>query len=67
MGYQNRNNCLIHEFSIEIFVTEFADSYIKISGGLLQLANNDNGQLDKFLSRVADTFEKARVSFSSLN
>lgn len=41
---------------------ELADSYIKISGGLLQLANSDNGRLDKFLSRVADTFEKDRVS-----
>ncbi|KAJ8962247.1 hypothetical protein NQ318_018220 [Aromia moschata] len=39
---------------------ELADSFIKISGGLLQLANSDNGHLDKFLSKVADTFEKAR-------
>lgn len=45
---------------------ELADSYIKISAGILQLANNDPGPLDKFLSKVADTFEKARVSSSIL-
>lgn len=41
---------------------EVADSYIKISTGLVQLANIDPGPLDKFLFKVADTFEKARVS-----
>jgi sorting nexin-5/6/32 len=39
---------------------ELADSYIKISGGILQLANNDPGPLDKFLAKVSDTFERAR-------
>ncbi|VEN56953.1 unnamed protein product [Callosobruchus maculatus] len=39
---------------------ELADSYIKISGGLLQLANSDDGHLDKFLAKVAEAFEKAR-------
>nr|CAI5834280.1 unnamed protein product [Callosobruchus analis] len=39
---------------------ELADSYIKISGGLLQLANSDDGHLDKFLAKVAEVFEKAR-------
>lgn len=52
----------IQKLKIDCF-SELADSFIKISGGLLQLANSDNGHLDKFLSRVADTFEKARVSF----
>lgn len=39
---------------------EVADSYIKISGGVIQLANTDSGPLDKFLSKVSDTFERAR-------
>ncbi|CAH1176436.1 unnamed protein product [Phaedon cochleariae] len=39
---------------------ELADSYIKISSGLLQLANCDNGHLDKYLSKVSETFEKSR-------
>ncbi|XP_017768793.1 PREDICTED: sorting nexin-6 isoform X2 [Nicrophorus vespilloides] len=39
---------------------EVADSYIKISGGLVQLANIDPGPLDKYLMKVADGFEKAR-------
>lgn len=42
---------------------EVADSYIKLSSGLVQLANIDPGPLDKFLFKVADTFEKARVSY----
>lgn len=41
---------------------EVADSYIKISGGCVQMANIDPGPLDKFLMKVADSFEKARVS-----
>lgn len=41
---------------------ELADSYIKISTGVLQLANNDPGPLDKFLAKVSDTYERARVS-----
>ncbi|KAL3276892.1 hypothetical protein HHI36_012263 [Cryptolaemus montrouzieri] len=39
---------------------ELADSFIKISGGLLQLANIDPGPLDKHLAKVSDTFEKVR-------
>ncbi|KAL1488479.1 hypothetical protein ABEB36_014947 [Hypothenemus hampei] len=39
---------------------EVADSYIKISSGLLQLANSDNGHLDKFFARVSDFFERSR-------
>ncbi|GLV31610.1 Sorting nexin 6 [Carabus blaptoides fortunei] len=39
---------------------EVADSYIKISSGLVQLATIDPGPLDKFLSKIAETFEKAR-------
>lgn len=45
-----------------MFSLEVADSYIKISGGLVQLANVDPGPLDKFLTKMADTFERARVS-----
>ncbi|KAF5308646.1 hypothetical protein FQR65_LT06107 [Abscondita terminalis] len=39
---------------------EVADSYIKISGGLLQLANVDSGPLNKFLAKVSDYYERAR-------
>lgn len=48
------------------YVAELADSYIKISSGLVQLANSDNGHLDKFFARVSDFFEKSRVSFRQL-
>ncbi|KAH1022684.1 hypothetical protein HUJ04_012050 [Dendroctonus ponderosae] len=34
---------------------ELADSYIKISSGLLQLANSDNGHLDKFFARKVES------------
>lgn len=37
-----------------------ADSYIKISSCLVQLATIDGSELEKFFSRVSDTFEKAR-------
>lgn len=39
---------------------EVADTYIKVSSGLVQLATIDPGALDKFLSKVAEIFEKAR-------
>lgn len=42
--------------------TEVADSYIKISSGLLELANIDSGPLNKFLAKVSDYYERARVS-----
>lgn len=42
-------------------VTEVADSYIKLSTGVLQLANLDPGPLDKFLAKVSDYLERARV------
>jgi len=37
-----------------------ADSYIKISSGLIQLATVDNSDLEKFFNRISETFEKAR-------
>lgn len=37
-----------------------ADSYIKISSCLTQLATADNSNLDKLLAKVAETLEKAR-------
>jgi sorting nexin-5/6/32 len=37
-----------------------ADSYIKISSCLLQLATADNSDLDKLLVKVAESLEKAR-------
>lgn len=44
-----------------------ADSFIKISSGLVQLATTDHRDIEKFLTKVAETFEKARVIiFSSL-
>ncbi|XP_050296711.1 sorting nexin-6 isoform X1 [Anthonomus grandis grandis] len=39
---------------------ELADSYIKISSGLLQLANSDTSHLEKFFARVSDFYEKSR-------
>uniref|UniRef100_A0A1B6L960 Sorting nexin n=1 Tax=Graphocephala atropunctata TaxID=36148 RepID=A0A1B6L960_9HEMI len=39
---------------------DVADSFIKISSGLVQLATTDHRDLEKFLTRVAETFEKAR-------
>jgi sorting nexin-5/6/32 len=37
-----------------------ADSYIKISSCLLQLATADNSELDKLLTKVSECLEKAR-------
>lgn len=42
---------------------DVADSYIKISTNLLQLATTDNGKLERFLTKIADMFEKLRVRF----
>jgi hypothetical protein len=43
-------------------ISDVADSYIKISTGLVQLSSTDNSDLEKFLAKVAETFEKACVS-----
>lgn len=42
---------------------DMADSYIKISTNILQLATTDGGKLEKFLTKIAETFEKLRVSY----
>ncbi|XP_060822523.1 sorting nexin-6 isoform X3 [Bombus pascuorum] len=39
---------------------DVADSYIKISTNLLQLATTDNGKLERFLTKIAEMFEKLR-------
>ncbi|XP_044016985.1 sorting nexin-6 isoform X2 [Aphidius gifuensis] len=39
---------------------DVADSYIKISSNLLQIATTDSGKLEKFLTKIAETFEKLR-------
>ncbi|XP_074098904.1 sorting nexin 6 isoform X2 [Cotesia typhae] len=39
---------------------DVADSYIKISTNLLQLATTDSGKLERFLTKIAETFEKIR-------
>lgn len=39
---------------------DVADSFIKISSCLLQLATHEHRDLEKFLTKVAETFEKAR-------
>lgn len=41
---------------------DVADCYLKISTGFSQLSTIDLKNLDKFLVKVAETFEKARVS-----
>jgi len=48
--------------SFTFLISDVADSYIKISTGLVQLSTIDNSDLAKFLTKVAETFEKARVS-----
>lgn len=45
---------------------DVADSYIKISTNLLQLATTDNGKLERFLTKIAEMFEKLRVRFFNL-
>lgn len=40
---------------------DVADSYIKISSNLLQIATTDAGKLERFLTKIAETFEKLRV------
>lgn len=42
-------------------ISDVADSFIKISSGLVQLATTDHRDIEKFLTKVAETFEKARV------
>lgn len=39
---------------------DVADSYIKISTNLLQLATTDTGKLERFLTKIAEMFEKLR-------
>ncbi|KAK0088063.1 hypothetical protein PV325_013251 [Microctonus aethiopoides] len=39
---------------------DVADSYIRISTNLLQLATTDSGKLERFLTKIAETFEKIR-------
>ena len=40
---------------------DVADCYLKISSGFTQLSTIDHKDLEKFLTKVAETFEKARV------
>ncbi|XP_014206876.1 sorting nexin-6 isoform X2 [Copidosoma floridanum] len=39
---------------------DVADSYIKVSAILLQLATTDTGKLEKLLTKISETFEKIR-------
>jgi sorting nexin-5/6/32 len=52
----------VYTASFNPLISDVADSYIKISTGLVQLSTIDNSDLEKFLTKVAETFEKARVS-----
>lgn len=47
---------------IFLYYLEVADTYIKISISLMQLATTEHTDLEKFLTRIAETFEKLRVS-----
>jgi sorting nexin-5/6/32 len=40
---------------------ELADSYIKVSSGLVQLSTLELGSMEKFSAKTAETFEKMRV------
>lgn len=42
-------------------ISDVADSFIKISVGLVQLATTDHRDLEKFLTKVSEMFERARV------
>ena len=42
---------------------DVADCYLHISAGFTQLSTIDHKDLDKFLVKVTETFEKARVRF----
>ena len=53
-------NNWLYRFSVFFVLVDVADSYIKISSALIQLATFDNSDLEKFYSKTADTFEKAR-------
>lgn len=46
---------------------EVADLHIKISSNLVQLSTADQGNMEKFLSKTAEVFEKIRVSFIYMN
>lgn len=39
---------------------ELADSYIKVSSGLVQLSTTEQGSMEKFCAKTADIFEKMR-------
>ena len=39
---------------------QLADNYIKLSACLLDIANLENSQLESFLTKLSDTFEKMR-------
>lgn len=41
---------------------EVADSQIKISSSLLQLSTSERGNMEKFLAKTSEVFEKTRVS-----
>lgn len=41
---------------------ELADSYIKISSGLVQQSTIEQGSMEKFCAKTAEIFEKMRVS-----
>ena len=43
-------------------ISDVADSFIKISAVLLEMATADGNRLERFGTKVADIFEKARVS-----
>ena len=45
----------------QIFL-DVADHFIKISSCLLEMATADTNQLERFATKTADIFEKARVS-----
>lgn len=40
---------------------EVADSHIKISSNLIQLSTVDKGNMEKFMAKTAEVFEKIRV------
>lgn len=60
----NTDCCICHTIASSSWLNlllDVADHYIKISSCLLEMATADTNQLERFATKTADIFEKARV------
>merc|ERR1712029_28069 len=58
-NHQLKDAC-IRSDKMTSFHKQLADNYIKLSSCLLDIANLENSQLESFLTKLSDTFEKMR-------